>query len=100
MREKTGFVLKRERKVLKRFFGAKKDNGWRQSKMLTDKKAVRITYTNYRGETGERTIIPLELIFSKNEWHPQEQWMIRAIDVDKGAERTFTLKDIDGWKQL
>lgn len=66
--------------------------------MDNEKKTVRIVYTNYRRETGERTIIPIELIFGKNEWHPQEQWMIVAHDLDKKAERTFTVKDIKSWK--
>ncbi|MEK6961440.1 MAG: WYL domain-containing protein [Nanoarchaeota archaeon] len=68
--------------------------------MENRKRAVQIIYTNYRGETSERTIIPVELIFGKNEWHPQEQWMIRAIDVEKGAVRTFTLKDIKSWNPI
>lgn len=68
--------------------------------MEEDRRIVRIVYTNYRGETGERTIIPLRLEFGKNEWHPQEQWMIVAQDVEKKAERTFTVKDIKSWKPL
>ena len=54
---------------------------------------VTLTYTNWRGETAERTIIPLRPWFGATEWHPEPQWLLTAIDVEKGAERDFALKD-------
>jgi len=65
--------------------------------MSDEKKAVRIVYTNYRGETAERRIIPKELIFGSTEYHPEEQWLLVAFDLDKNAERTFAFKDIKVW---
>jgi predicted DNA-binding transcriptional regulator YafY len=61
------------------------------------KKAVTINYTNWQEETEDRHIIPLELFFGKTEWHPEEQWLLRALDLDKNAERSFALKDIHTW---
>lgn len=52
-----------------------------------------ITYTNYRGETAQRTIIPKSIWFGSTEWHPEPQWLLRATDVEKNAERDFALKD-------
>jgi len=60
-------------------------------------KTVKIIYTNYRGETATRTIEPKQLVFTKTQWHPQEQWCIIAYDVEKQAERTFACKDIKAW---
>jgi len=62
-----------------------------------DKKSVRILYTNYRGETAIRKIIPKEVKFMSSEWHPDEQWCLIAFDVEKNAERTFACKDIKAW---
>lgn len=60
-------------------------------------KEIKILYTNYRGETSERNIIPKEIIFSATEWHPEEQWLLVADDLDKKAERSFAMKDIKKW---
>lgn len=62
------------------------------------KTAVVILYTNYRGETAVRCIIPRTIRFASSEWHPEEQWLIDAYDIDKGAERSFALKDIHEWR--
>ena len=60
-------------------------------------KTVKILYTNWKGTTKVRTIIPKELIFTSNEWHKEEQWCLVAYDVDKEANRTFACKDIKSW---
>ena len=62
-----------------------------------DPKQISICYTNYRGETSIRQIIPLKIWFGKTDWHPQEQWLLDAIDVEKNAERSFAMKDIKVW---
>lgn len=55
--------------------------------------AVTLTYTNWRGETAERSIIPRGVWFGATEWHPEPQWLLRAFDVEKQADRDFALKD-------
>ena len=61
------------------------------------KDAVNIVYTNYRGETSIRKIIPKKIWFGKTDWHPEDQWLMDAIDLEKNAERSFALKDIKSW---
>jgi predicted DNA-binding transcriptional regulator YafY len=56
--------------------------------------AVRIRYRNYRGETAVRHIKPCHIRFGATSWHPEPQWLLEAIDLDKGAERSFALADI------
>lgn len=56
--------------------------------------AVRIRYRNYRGETAVRHIKPCHIWFGSTSWHPEPQWLLEAIDLDKGAERSFALSDI------
>ena len=64
---------------------------------MDEKKKVKILYTNWRGETKVREIIPIKLVFIATEWHPEEQWCLQAFDIEKQAERTFSCKDIKSW---
>ena len=59
---------------------------------------VSILYTNWKGETSTRRIEPLFIHYGSNEWHPESQWLLRAFDVDKKAERDFAVKDIAKWE--
>ncbi|NND64690.1 MAG: WYL domain-containing protein, partial [Gammaproteobacteria bacterium] len=61
---------------------------------MMNNKQVTIEYTNYKGETRMRRIMPKQIVFSSNEWHPQPQWLLEAHDHEKDAPRTFALKDI------
>jgi len=60
-------------------------------------KAIRIVYTNYRGETSLREVVPQRVWFGATEWHPDEQWLLDAMDVAKGAPRSFALRDIQSY---
>ncbi len=60
-------------------------------------KQVKILYTNWKGVTSYRNIIPLNVEFKSTEWHKEEQWILNAFDVDKQADRGFALKDIKEW---
>jgi predicted DNA-binding transcriptional regulator YafY len=62
--------------------------------------AIEILYTNYRGETARRKIVPGTLRFGATEYHPQPQWLLDAFDVEKQAERTFAMHDIQEWKAI
>lgn len=61
-------------------------------------KAVQILYTNYRGETRWRWIIPERIHFGATPHHPAEQWLLDAQDVTKNVRRTFAVRDIKEWK--
>lgn len=63
-----------------------------------DEQIVTINYTNWKGVTGERHIIPVSVEFKSTEWHPGEQWILYAFDVDKNDYRSFAMKDIHEWK--
>jgi predicted DNA-binding transcriptional regulator YafY len=61
------------------------------------KTSVHIIYKNWKNETSERHILPLEIWFGATEWHTAEQWLLRATDLDKNEERNFAIKDILEW---
>lgn len=63
------------------------------------KKVVVIRYTNHRGETSQRRVVPLDFRFALTEWHPGAQWILDALDLDKDAVRSFAMKDIYQWNQ-
>jgi hypothetical protein len=46
-----------------------------------------------------REIIPERIWFGATEWHPEPQWLLDAIDVEKNALRNFAMKDIRAWFQ-
>ena len=58
---------------------------------------VNIVYTNYRGETAVRQVIPNKIWFGATDWHPEKQWLLDAYDVAKKADRSFAMKDIKSW---
>ena len=64
---------------------------------MNQNEEVKIVYTNYKGKTGIRTIVPKSIEFSSNEWHTEPQWLMTAYDLEKEADRTFALKDIKAW---
>jgi predicted DNA-binding transcriptional regulator YafY len=61
------------------------------------KQEVTIRYTNYRGETADRRIIPRRIRFASTDWHPEAQWLLDAYDLDRQAERSFAMRDIANW---
>ena len=61
---------------------------------------VRIDYTNWRGERSIRLVKPLRLEFENSEWHPETQWVLYAVDLDKGVERVFAMKDLHSWEPV
>jgi predicted DNA-binding transcriptional regulator YafY len=58
---------------------------------------VQIVYTNHRGETAVRKIRPVKIWFGATEYHETEQWLLQAFDLDRQAERNFSMKDIKAW---
>jgi hypothetical protein len=56
--------------------------------------ALTIIYTNWRGETAERRIIPIKPWYGTTEWHPDPGWLIKAWDIEKDAERDFAWSGI------
>lgn len=51
-------------------------------------------YTNWRGEKDRRRVIPHGMRFGSTEWHPEPQWLMKAFDLDKQADREFAMRDI------
>lgn len=52
-------------------------------------------YTNWKGETKERVIIPQAIRFTSTTWHPKPQWILEATDTKSGQIKGFALKDFN-----
>ena len=61
---------------------------------------VAIDYTNYRGERRAYNIIPQSIYWGSNRWHPLEQWLLTATDVDRGVTRDFAMAHIHSWEPV
>jgi predicted DNA-binding transcriptional regulator YafY len=57
-----------------------------------------IVYTNYRGETATRKILPIHIWFGKSPWHLTEQWFLEATDLEKDEDRSFAMSSISEWR--
>ena len=58
---------------------------------------VTFTYKNWQGKTAKRKVFPLQIWFGKTDWHPQQQWFLKAFDFEKANIRDFAIADISGW---
>ena len=59
---------------------------------------VTIDYTNWRGERRERDVLPHSIVFEATRWHPEPQWLLRAVDLEDYVPKEFAMKDIHSWK--
>ncbi|WP_198652739.1 hypothetical protein [Escherichia coli] len=53
-----------------------------------------MSYKNWKGKISDRLVTEPSLWFGHTEYHSEDQWMMRALDVEKGEYRDFALKDI------
>jgi hypothetical protein len=55
---------------------------------------LKMKYTNWKGETTIRTIKPIKVWFGTTEFHKGKHWFLKAIDIEKQAERDYAMDDI------
>jgi hypothetical protein len=69
--------------------------------MADPRQEVLIDYTNWRGERAVRRIRPTgRVAFENNEWHPETQWLLEAVDLETMSTRTFAMANIHSWRNL
>ncbi len=62
-----------------------------------NQRIIKILYTNWKGKTCIRYILPIKLWYGSTKWHKQESWLLQAMDLEKNAKRDFVMKDILKW---
>ncbi len=68
---------------------------WPQPTPTDNRPELRFPYTNWRGEFSVRRVLPIRVWFGSTDWHPEPQWLLRALDLDKGGERDFAFSQIN-----
>jgi predicted DNA-binding transcriptional regulator YafY len=68
--------------------------------MPLSEKVVTINYTNHRGETTDRNIVPKGIFFGTTKFHTKKQWMLHAYDVANQEYRDFALQRIHNWAEV
>ncbi len=61
-------------------------------------RSITVLYTNHRGETAKRDLLPRYVWFGKTEWHPEAQWLLHAWCFEKEAYRDFAMAGFHEWK--
>lgn len=64
------------------------------SELCNQGSVINFDYVNYRGEFSTRETKLHKLYFGQTQYHPEEQWLIEAKDIEKGETRTFALNDM------
>lgn len=65
--------------------------------MEESKAVVIIDYTNWKGVRMNRKISPIRIFWGQNTYHPEEQYLLEAYDLDKLEIRYFAMKDVHSW---
>lgn len=64
----------------------------------TMKTSIKILYVNHRGERSVRRVEPKEITYGTcKPWHDEPQWLLVAYCMERGANRTFALRDVLAW---
>jgi ribonuclease HI len=61
---------------------------------MEENKNINISYTNWKGETRDRNVQPINIWFGETKWHKGKQWFLKAIDIEKEEERDFAVASI------
>jgi hypothetical protein len=62
--------------------------------------SITFLYKNYAGKLSIRRASDPVFYWGQTSWHPEDQWMFKAYDLDKEAHRDFALKDCNFlWSQ-
>ena len=64
---------------------------------MNPKHIVSILYTNWRGETRWRQVIPRGIVFAATQWHPEDQWLLEATEPGSEQVKHFALHFIHCW---
>lgn len=67
--------------------------------MSETNKHIVINYTNWKNDTRDRVIEPINIWFGLSKWHPGNQWFLKALDVEKQEERDFPLFNINSSRE-
>lgn len=57
-----------------------------------DRRIIEILFTDQSGDMVKRRILPINIFFGED-----DQWILKAHDIDAQSEQNLALKDIQAW---
>lgn len=57
----------------------------------------KVQYRNWRGEVAPRVIRPYRFWWGATSFHPEPQWLLHGMDVERGVERDFCVAGMTGF---
>ena len=64
---------------------------------IKEGRTLKFEYVNWEGKQATRNVKPIIMYYGNNKYHRTDQYLLKAIDLDKNAERNFSVKDILGF---
>jgi hypothetical protein len=61
---------------------------------------IEFDYFNWKGIKGHRKVLVTMFHYGSTEYHPEEQWLLEGVDMDKGEVRIFAMKDMSNVKKV
>ena len=61
-------------------------------------RSVLIDYTNWRGVRRKRVIIPQHTFWGHTTYHPEDQWLLTAVDTEDMVAKQFAMSGIHAWE--
>jgi predicted DNA-binding transcriptional regulator YafY len=61
---------------------------------FTPGQTITFRYRNWQGVTADRSARIICLVYGSTDWHPEPQWLLKAFDFEKQAERLFAIRDM------
>lgn len=55
---------------------------------------IEFDYVNWRGERSHRRVEVDGFYFGSTEYHKEDQWLLKAYDIDRQEDRIFAMKDM------
>jgi predicted DNA-binding transcriptional regulator YafY len=57
-------------------------------------------YKNWQGISAVRTCEVIGFYYGQNEWHKENQFLLKGLDLEKNQERTFAIRDMSDLRIL
>ena len=64
-----------------------------------DMDIAEFSYTNHKGRDSLRRVRPVRMWHGSTSWYPEPQWLLEAVDLDKGVVRDFAFAKIRNWRR-
>lgn len=61
---------------------------------------IEFDYVNWKGVESHREASVIDFYFGSTEFQKEEQWIMKARDVEKQDERDFAMKDMRNVKRI